>query len=739
MDNSSNLNIVIKAQDQASAELAKVGQSVGGLGGKMNDLGGLAAKLAGPAMLGAVVFAAKSCIDAFNESDAVAAQMSSVLKSTGDISGVTKEQMLQLATSLQSQSKFTDEAIASGENLLLTFTNIRGPIVTSATKAIVDMSTAMGTDLNSAAIQVGKALNDPINGISALQRVGVTFNDTQKETIKKLVESGKTMEAQKMILAELTTEFGGSASAQAQTFAGKIEILKNQFNDAMESVGEFIEQALGPLVDWVMSSMASIGGLGNVVKAFGIGMAAAAQSLVIIFKNTMNKVEEWINDFAAMGSGAINQIIDAFNMLGGHMEHVDFSIKFKGFDASMDIATLDELNTEAMNLGKTIDVTGKKVSDFKIPTAAASGAAKKLGDDLKSLSKTYSDLTDSATTELQKLKDSHASASASIQESINAQLQKMTDLTASYNQAQTDRTNTVAQAVIASQQTIADTQKKLTEDVASIQTKAAADEFAQKVQLATNVDNATRAQIANQIGLIQNQAALAIKTAQDEANKKIAIEQQGLQASQSFIQTHLTQIDQAKKVAAQSDLERALNDYNTKQLKAQEELAQQYDAIAQELEHLKKKNTDEQALYDDKVKAINKIQEQANKDFKKFMENQTQITSDNVKTQIEYFNQLAKAVSAAASGSTTQIKNLAIPQTKIPHMAEGGIVSSPTVALIGEAGPEAVVPLGKMGGQNVTININNPVVRNDADLAIIKQQVEQVLRPLFLNSKPIYT
>jgi hypothetical protein len=43
----------------------------------------------------------------------------------------------------------------------------------------------------------------------------------------------------------------------------------------------------------------------------------------------------------------------------------------------------------------------------------------------------------------------------------------------------------------------------------------------------------------------------------------------------------------------------------------------------------------------------------------------------------------------------------------IPGLAEGGIVTGPTLALIGEAGPEAVVPLNKMGQMgNVTINVN---------------------------------
>jgi hypothetical protein len=45
----------------------------------------------------------------------------------------------------------------------------------------------------------------------------------------------------------------------------------------------------------------------------------------------------------------------------------------------------------------------------------------------------------------------------------------------------------------------------------------------------------------------------------------------------------------------------------------------------------------------------------------------------------------------------------------IPMLADGGIVTGPTLALIGEAGPEAVVPLdrmGGMGGNNVTIHVN---------------------------------
>ena len=56
-------------------------------------------------------------------------------------------------------------------------------------------------------------------------------------------------------------------------------------------------------------------------------------------------------------------------------------------------------------------------------------------------------------------------------------------------------------------------------------------------------------------------------------------------------------------------------------------------------------------------------------------------------------------------------QNISVPQLpKIPEMADGGIVRRATLAIIGEAGPEAVVPLSKTGNQNVlggsTVTIN---------------------------------
>ena len=72
---------------------------------------------------------------------------------------------------------------------------------------------------------------------------------------------------------------------------------------------------------------------------------------------------------------------------------------------------------------------------------------------------------------------------------------------------------------------------------------------------------------------------------------------------------------------------------------------------------------------------------------------------------------------------------LDIPQ--IPMLANGGIVNSPTIAMIGEAGPEAVIPLSKMsgmGGGNVIINVQGSVIQ-EKDLAVtVRDGIAQLMR-----------
>jgi phage-related protein len=211
--------------------------------------------------LGAVIGAGalfKSFIDDASEAENNLKQLETVIKSTGGIAGVTADQVTSMAAELQKVTKFSDDAIIAGDNLLLTFTNIGSDIFPQATEAMLNLSQALGQDVNSSAKMLGKALNDPIAGLTSLGRAGVQFSDSQKEMITAMVEAGDVAGAQKIILAELETQVGNSARAAGETFSGKLEILKNQFGEIKETIGGALLPVLSNLAGWFIEKMPEI-------------------------------------------------------------------------------------------------------------------------------------------------------------------------------------------------------------------------------------------------------------------------------------------------------------------------------------------------------------------------------------------------------------------------------------------------------------------------------------------------
>lgn len=192
----------------------------------------------------------RESFDVFKEGKQAAASLDVTLQSTAHAAGMNREALDQLAESQQHNTLFTKDATQNAEAMLLTFTNIHKGVYEQALPAIEDMATKMANggevDLKSTAIQVGKALNDPIKGITALSRVGVTFTEGQKEMIKTLMEQGKVQEAQKLILAEVNKEFGGSAAAARKAAAAGGDYAE-QMHEAKEQVGSLIADGLSVL------------------------------------------------------------------------------------------------------------------------------------------------------------------------------------------------------------------------------------------------------------------------------------------------------------------------------------------------------------------------------------------------------------------------------------------------------------------------------------------------------------
>lgn len=168
------------------------------------------------------------------ESEKVQAQLEARIVDTGAAAGQTLGSLNAMADQIDRLTNFDDEAIGGVQATLLTFKNIRGDEFRSAVDAVLDLSQAMGMDLQSASVMVGKALQDPIEGVTALRRAGVQLNEAQEATIKKLVETGDVAGAQGMILQELDSQMGTSAEAARNTLGGALQQLQDDFNNLLE-------------------------------------------------------------------------------------------------------------------------------------------------------------------------------------------------------------------------------------------------------------------------------------------------------------------------------------------------------------------------------------------------------------------------------------------------------------------------------------------------------------------------
>ena len=252
------VEVIIEGKDSFSGVLGNFGSIMTGLKSTIDLVAG--------AFKGVVDFGAQFVNEATESQDAVA-NLEATLKSMGDVTGLTSQQLQDIAGGLQEVTRFSDETIINAEAMLLTFGNIGGEVFPRATEAMVDLAAKFGS-MDQASVMLGKALNDPIAGVTALRRVGVQLSEQQEEAIKKFMEQGDIMSAQGIILAELERQVGGLAEAYGDTFAGKLEIFKNRIGEVKETIGTALLPLLTRMMDWAAQFMPAIERGGELIAAF---------------------------------------------------------------------------------------------------------------------------------------------------------------------------------------------------------------------------------------------------------------------------------------------------------------------------------------------------------------------------------------------------------------------------------------------------------------------------------------
>ena len=398
-----------KASDTSEKEMKKISASM--------EKGAAAFKGFGNAVTaGLVVTAAisglKELASQIDESEKGLAQVRASLNSTGGAAGVTEQQVVSLADSIKKMTSVDDDAVVSMEGVLLTFTKIHKEVFPAATQAIVDLSAKMGQDLQTSAVQVGKALNDPVKGVTALQKIGVSFTESQKEVIKKLAETGHVAEAQKIILRELGEEFGGSAAAARNTFGGALEALNVRIGDVWQSIGGSQGLRTGVEALIIVMEKAAVGvkelsdpttKMGKDMQTFGLVLIETGKSLMMYTNMAIYGAQllgEKVAPVFAIFEPGIKKVGDALNWAGGYFQKFHKESKaafdsglipnyFKGVEKTFEEAKkrmleLDALASKSKPRPQGEEDTGSTKAD-KAREKAAEKAAKEQDRERKSV------------------------------------------------------------------------------------------------------------------------------------------------------------------------------------------------------------------------------------------------------------------------------------------------------------------------------------------------------------------
>jgi hypothetical protein len=245
------------------------------------------------AALGAVAVMAKSTLaagEAAATANARIAQINDSMGLFGKTTETVNKRIIAYANATARATGVDQNQIKLAQAKLLTFGQLAksadqaGGAFDRATKAAIDMGAAGFGTAEMNAVQLGKALNDPIKGIAALAKSGVTFTEQEKDKIKTLVESNKLLEAQDMVLKAIETQVGGTAEATANDS----DKMKVAFSQLSESVGlillplfQKLTAIMMKVADFARENSTVIVILGGVVAGLAVAILAANAAMKI--------------------------------------------------------------------------------------------------------------------------------------------------------------------------------------------------------------------------------------------------------------------------------------------------------------------------------------------------------------------------------------------------------------------------------------------------------------------------
>lgn len=382
-------------QKQAQGFTGAIGKSFLGMG----------AAIGGALALGNLASFAKDfsvqAIQMAQESQKTTDRIEAIAKSMGvfdTVLGSTTKRLTDYAQELQDATGISDETTKSGQAILLTFAELAktagdaGGMFDRATAALLDLSAAGFGDATQNAKSLGKALNDPIKGLTALGRQGITFTEQEKEKVKALVDTNQTLAAQELIMAAVEKQVGGTAAAMANDF----DKIKAAADDAQEIIGFALVDAVENLSD----AMGGSAGLSDVVRGLGEGIADFVAGLglatieIVNFLNAAAGVEASNKDanqsFIDFGTKMLDVVFHTNLAMGALWDWTEAGAAYRDEQAAIDATNL--LATQRYTqMAVALGVVEVSTEAMAAEAEAAKEALNDLKDAAKSLRDTISD------------------------------------------------------------------------------------------------------------------------------------------------------------------------------------------------------------------------------------------------------------------------------------------------------------------------------------------------------------
>jgi hypothetical protein len=287
-----------------------------------------AARFVGPPLLiaaGAIAGELFHATKGFQDHQKVVKETATRIQEMGNAAHVSVKDVSDLSDAIEAKTTVDGDQVQSGANMLLTFGNIRNEvgkgkdIFNQATLAATEMAAKFGGDASSQAIVLGKALDNPTKGLSALTRIGVSFSKSEQQQIKDMQEHGNIAGAQGLILKSVNKQVGGAAEAQATNWSH----LQVKLRGIEDNIGKFmlpiLDRIVGAITKKVIPALEKwwrdhgpqvIGSLRNTVHALGNFFHALG--------NTVHAIENGIHAY----SNYLHALGNVFHALGNVLHAV---------------------------------------------------------------------------------------------------------------------------------------------------------------------------------------------------------------------------------------------------------------------------------------------------------------------------------------------------------------------------------------------------------------------------------